>query len=87
MDYYNTLNELYTAQQIKDIVLKRNWDKISACDCEYSENLWPEAHKYSKSHLLRYDIPGIILKNNDQKPMNFQWRMRWRLSVKSIWQI
>jgi len=36
LDYYKTLDELYTAKQVDDIILKRDWDKIIAFDCENS---------------------------------------------------
>ncbi|MCM1083253.1 MAG: hypothetical protein NC428_07230 [Clostridium sp.] len=31
--YYKTLDELYEANQIDDIILKRDWDKIKEFDC------------------------------------------------------
>ena len=30
---YKTLNEMYNAQQIDDIILERDWDKIVEFDC------------------------------------------------------
>jgi len=30
---YKTLDELYKAQQVDDIILERDWDKIVAFDC------------------------------------------------------
>jgi len=36
LDYYKTLDELYTAKQVDDIILKRDWDKIIAFDGENS---------------------------------------------------
>ena len=37
--YYKTLEELYTAKQVDDIILKKDWDKIIAFDCEDFEIL------------------------------------------------
>ena len=37
--YYKTLDELYTATQVDDIILKKDWDKIIAFDCEDFEIL------------------------------------------------
>ena len=37
--YYKTLEELYTATQVDDIILKKDWDKIIAFDCEDFEIL------------------------------------------------
>ena len=37
--YYKTLDELYTATQVDDIILKKDWDKIIAFNCEDFEIL------------------------------------------------
>ena len=36
---YKSLDELYTAAQVDDIILKRDWDKITAFNCEDFEIL------------------------------------------------
>ena len=31
--YYKTLDELYTAEQVDNVILERDWDNITEFDC------------------------------------------------------